>query len=96
MEDLDLMTTGGKDQATQEVEKTSSNGLGAVSGVGRFVAQIIKEPSEQLAGLFADRLRYMRIRKALSFKACLQESMLGTDVELLTKKLPLNVIYVPC
>lgn len=87
-----MLLSDEESKGVQEVAKTTSKVLCVVESFGHFLGRIIGEPGEQVGGLLADKLRYMRVENAVRFKSKIEILVQGAAEGSLTKKLPLNVL----
>jgi hypothetical protein len=54
-------------KAVKEIAKTTGKAIDAGRETGKFMAKFIKGPLEQAMGIFADKLKYMRWERQISF-----------------------------
>lgn len=89
---MDAPITDEQAKAMQETAKAVNSVAEAAQGLGRFVARIVGAPTEQAAGLLADKLRYMRAENALGYMQKLRQKMAESDPDSMSRYLPLNVV----
>lgn len=87
-----LATTDEQAKALQEAAKTANTALEVSQGIVDFLSRVVVDPTEQVAGLLGDKLRYFRVSHAISCAEKLSRKLNEADQSVLTKKIPLNVI----
>lgn len=65
-------------------------GMDIASGMGEFLAPLVQGSLTQIAGMFEDKLKYMRWERQLRLIECSKEKLIALGIEEIEKPLPLK------
>lgn len=78
-------------KATEEVAKAASKAIDAGRATGSFLAQIVKEPLTEAAGLFTDKIKYRRWENALDMQVRLDQKIAALGSGYTPRAVPIGV-----
>lgn len=78
-------------KATQEIAKTTGQGLGIVRKFGKFVSRFIGGPLEQAFGIIEDKLKYRRWERQVRLMDRANAFIAERDSQMQFRPVPLNV-----
>jgi hypothetical protein len=77
--------------ATEEIAKTTGKAIDATREAGGFLAAFIKEPLQELAGIWTDNLRHRRWENALDLQQRAWAKLEASGENLTLRRIPMSV-----
>ncbi|UJB66457.1 hypothetical protein YS110_17690 [Acidovorax sp. YS12] len=78
-------------KAAEEVAKTAGKAIDAGRATGSFLAQIVKEPLTEAAGLLTDKIKYRRWENALDMQTRLDQKIAALGSRYAPRAVPMGV-----
>jgi hypothetical protein len=78
-------------KATEEVAKTTGKAIDAGRAAGSFLAQFVKEPLLETAGLLTDKIKYQRMENVLDMQARLDSKIASLGPRYTLRNVPIGV-----